>query len=156
MHACTSRITKLQTSMRCISARGRQGHEQHQMQACMWNREASTGYLLLAVASARGLVPLRKWAKKGRRKKNYRGARATRKLLQPSINLYAPSSARCGAKGEQSCSQSPPQIAARESCGNLFPVKNLVPLCILYSRTSECIHASCWYILLLCQDLFFS
>lgn len=76
--------------------------------------------------------------KKGRRKKNYRGARATRKLPQPSINLYAPLLPAAVPKANKAC-RAPQLIAARESCGNLFPVKNLVPLCILYSRTSECI-----------------
>ena len=46
-------------------------------------------------------------------------------------------------KANKAARRAPQLIAARESCGNLFPVKNLVPLCILYSRTSECIHASC-------------
>lgn len=51
--------------------------------------------------------------------------------------------------------RAPQLIAARESCGNLFPVKNLVPPFVFYTRELRSAYALAADTLLLCQDLFF-
>jgi len=98
--------------------------------ACMWNCEVSTGrYLLLT-----GLVPL----KNGQKSEGERPQKVTAPWSgqggRGSRQSFSPSSACCGAKGEQSLQS--PRIGARpaEKAVETFSVKNLLLLCILLAN----------------------